>query len=412
MLNNNILTMTNNQNNVDIIKFSAVIAIEHKVSLLGQKLFNILWHNAYYNMTTQPKHTITVKKLLEYIPSAKNVGHLRKTLKKMCIPVEYNLFSKDKADWGFFALLPEAEIKDGTGVCEYAFTSKMIEMMAHSEKMYAKISLLIQQRYQGTKYGWFLYELCFDYKNTPGGGRTQKMSINKLKQYLGIEQSKYPTFKRLNYEVLKPAMRDLNKYSDLLVTMKTYKEGKQIMRVQFFMQDKSKETTIVPINNKSDNKEQLRILQRIGVSDKAITKIITRYSSEQISRALVIYKEKEEGKGVNHPTAFIESALKDGWNPKLTPEAPASKETKANDLALENVEIKKEQELYRGMTDNEKFNHMLKTSEALKKVYSKLTPENQEKVKQYAYETVFSSFEEFKPCCSPVFEKAKELKNK
>ena len=75
MLKNNRLPMINNQNNVDIIKFSAVIAIEHKVSLLGQKLFNILWHNAYYNMTTQPKHTITVKKLLKYIPSAKNVSH-------------------------------------------------------------------------------------------------------------------------------------------------------------------------------------------------------------------------------------------------------------------------------------------------------------------------------------------------
>jgi len=394
-----------------LIKPTGVIHIEHKVSLLGQKLFNILLAHAFPSLQTKTEHTITVKELLKYIPSAKNVSHLRKVLRELCIPVEFNIFDKDKEDWGFFALLPQAQIKKGTGICKYAFTSKMIELMADTSKMmYAKLTLLIQQKYRASKYGWFLYELCFDYKDVPGGGKTKKLPLEKLRQFLGVKEHQYVKYRSLNQHVLKKALADVNKQTELQVVSQEYKIGRKVTHIQYFV---SLKKNLPPqIISKDGNTNYSSIFRHLGVSESVIKKSIRDYTAEQISKALLVYREEEETKGVQYPTAFLEDALKEGWNPKLTPEAPASKETKTNDLALENAEIKKEQKLYHDMTDNEKFNHMLKISEVLKKVYSKLSTENQEKVKQYAYKTVFPSFEGFKPCCSPVFEKVKELKNK
>jgi len=400
--NKRILIMKYNKTKLDsLIKLSAVIAIEHKTSLMGQKLFNVLFANAYANMSTQNIHTITVKELLKYIPSAHNVNHLRKTLKQMCIPVEYNLFAKDKEKWGFFALLPEANIKENTGVCEYSFTSTMVKMMAKSEKIYTKINLLIQQKYQGTKYGWFLYELCFDYKGTPGG-KSPKMTIALLKKFLGIDPKKYTLFKRFHYEVLKPGIRDLNKYSNLHVEMKTYKEGRQVTHIQFVVKDKP---PTIEATQKLD-KSHYTILANCGVSDQAIKNITQKYSKEEIEHILLVYEEEKEQKGVIYPTAFFEKALLEGWNPKNS--LTKAKKIPVIDTQQNKERAEKTATIFKSGSNEEKYVCLIDENEFFKRKVEKLNEMKKKVFKKEAY-LIFDKHDNLKDMEGELMDKLSQL---
>jgi len=387
----NLIRNTPKKELTHLIKPTGVIHIEHKISLLGQKLFNVLLAHAFPTLQETKIHTIPVKELLKHIPSAKNVAHLRKTLKEMCIPVEFNIFDKDKEDWGFFALLPQAYIKPGTGICEYAFTPKMVELMSDTSKMmYAKLTLLIQQEYRASKYGWFLYELCFDYKDVPGGGKTKKLPLNLLRQFLGVKPHQYLKYRSLNQHVLKKALSDVNKRTELNITSEEYKEGRKVTHIQYFINLKKNEP--VNISSEDGKTDYSSTLKLLGISDKIIKSSMVDYSIEQIEKALLVYKEEEQSKGVKHPTAFFEESLKEGWNPKPQSEESADKEAEARQQAEDKAADLK---LYQGSTNEERFEELYKRQPApFKRGYKELSEKDQ-KLFREKFDVLFAEHDNF-----------------
>jgi plasmid replication initiation protein len=73
-----------------------------------------------------------------------------------------------------------------------------------------------------------LYELLIKFEKT--GWR--EMSVNDLKTAMGIA-GKYPEYKDLNKRVIAPAIKQLNKSSNLTVTLKTKKKGRAIVGLRF-----------------------------------------------------------------------------------------------------------------------------------------------------------------------------------
>lgn len=435
----------------EVVKHSGVIHVQHKVSLMGQQVFNVLLAYARKNLKTASTHKIAVKNILKHVPSAKNVKHLRKVLKEMCTPVEYNIFDKDKeAEWGFFALLPYAKIPKGSGICEYSFMDKMIELLANP-RMYAKINLLIQKRYSGNKYGWFLYELCFDYKEI---GKTPVMSIDELRHYFGMEGKEYKQFKIFKRDVINAALKDLNKQTDLNVTAETFRTGRKITHIQFHIKRKKGFKCPAPLNLKElpnalkhiqeqekppprhpqdappiqeipnipDESPLAEKLKMAGVAAVEIKPIIKNYSPERIKEAIEACRETAElRKGVRNPTGFIKAALRDGWQSnaglerrKKQAEDEKRRREEAAQKTREDREKKKlqtEEEKYASSTDEEKLEYVFERSSNLKTEYETLAPENQEKLKAYAYET-FSYFHNFGHPIMHIYREAKDLREK
>lgn len=433
-----------------VVKHSGVIHVQHKVSLMGQQVFNVLLAYARKSLETGGIHKIAVKDILKHVPSAGNVTHLRKILKEMCAPIEYNIFGKNKEDiWGFFALLPYAEIPKGSGICEYSFTEKMIELLANP-RMYAKINLLIQKRYSGNKYGWFLYELCFDYKEI---GKTPKISIERLKHYFGMEETQYKQFRIFNQKVINMALKDLNKQTDLNVEAETFRTERKITHIQFHIkrkrgfkspaplsleelpetleliqkqeepprhpQDLNPPKEIPDVPNESPLAEELKMA---GVAAVEIQPIIKDYSPERINEAIEACRETAELRGgVRNPTGFIKAALRDGWQSNAGLERrkkQAEDEKRRREEAAqktredrEKEKLQTEEEKYASNTDEEKLTYVLERSPNLKTEYEALTPENQEKLKAYAYET-FSYFHNFGHPIMHIYREAKDLRTR
>lgn len=403
----------------EVIKHSGVVQVQHKTSLLGQQIFNVLLAYAFNDLKTERTHRIEVSELMKYVPSAGNVTHLRKTLEQLCAPVKYNIFGKDKEEtWGFFALLPSAEIKKGSGICEYSFTEKMIEMLANP-RMYAKINLLIQNQYSGNKYGWFLYELCFDYKEI---GKTPKISIEDLKKYFGIEKTRYTEFSIFKRDVIKAAIRDINAQTDMDVKVKTFRTERKITHIQFHLVQKKNFKSPSPLIErlKPANLEMAGKLKEIGASAAAAREICEKHQQEKIEEALQCFKEAEEKpKGVSNPTGFMKIALEEGWQSQATvKERKRIEREKRFKEALEAEETeekrqaelaRKEEEKYAKSGNEERFEYVLENLSGFKESYDALDSENRNSLKEYAY-YVFDNFTNFKSTYKHILEELGKLK--
>lgn len=434
-----------------VVKHSGVVHVQHNISLMGQQIFNVLLAYAWKNLKTARTHKIAIKDILKYVPSAANVTHLRKVLKEMCTPIDLNIFGKDKKNiWGFFALLPYAKIPPGTGICEYSFTDKMIELLANP-RMYAKISLLIQKRYSGNKYGWFLYELCFDYKDV---GKTPSMSIDELKHYFGMKENQYKQFMIFRRDVINAALESINKQTDLNVKAETFRTGRKITHIQFHIKLKKGFKSPKPFNleelpnalkhiqeqeepparhpqdappiqeipNIPDESPLAEELKMIGVAAIEIKPIIKNYPPERIKEVIESCRETAELRGgVRNPTGFIKAGLRDGWQSgaglerrKKQAEDEKRRREEAAQKAREDTEKEKleaEEKKYASSNDEEKLKYVFEHSQNLRAEYEALTPENQEKLKEYAYET-FSYFHNFGHPVMHIYREAKDLRTR
>ncbi|MCV5421297.1 replication initiation protein, partial [Escherichia coli] len=73
-----------------------------------------------------------------------------------------------------------------------------------------------------------IYELLQQFRST--GERI--IALNDFRSMLGIE-NKYKQFRDLNKILIKPCITELNKKSDLVVTVETIKKGRTVAALHF-----------------------------------------------------------------------------------------------------------------------------------------------------------------------------------
>ena len=216
----------------EVIKHSAAIQVENRISLLERRAWNVLLANAYDELPTAETHRIAVTDLTRVLGyTSRNHLHLRETLKSLTSAMlEWNIVNKDKEVWGATTLLAEVEIEDG--VCTYAFGPTLRKRL-YNPKMYARISLSLQNLFQ-SKHALALYELCIDYLHEESNlGQTPFISIQDFRKLMGIPERMYPEFKKLNQYVIKEPLEEINEVTDLTVTAEYKKEGRSVVAVKF-----------------------------------------------------------------------------------------------------------------------------------------------------------------------------------
>ncbi len=126
----------------EVIKSSWVIHISHELSLLQQKLWNILLAPVYDNLVNQEIHSIDVRILCFYLGKNRSIQYLQTALSELCEIESFNLINKTKQAYSRnkFRLLSSAVIEDG--ICRYAFSNDLIPQLMNPPS-YAKINLLM-----------------------------------------------------------------------------------------------------------------------------------------------------------------------------------------------------------------------------------------------------------------------------
>ena len=217
----------------EVIKASPAIQVQSKMTLLQRRAWNVLLANAYDELPNTDIHSVSVVELAAKLGfNSKNEDYLKEILETLVdCKVEWNVLGKDKKqEWGIASLL--AEVRIGDGICFYQY-SHTLRQKLHNPRVYAKLNLRLQNRFR-SQYALVLWEVCFDYFDADRDqGETPFIPLGTFRELMGIEADEYRTFKALNRDVIKPAIKEINDLTNYHVEVEQKRIGRRIGELKF-----------------------------------------------------------------------------------------------------------------------------------------------------------------------------------
>ena len=217
----------------EVIKASPAIQIQSKITHLQRRAWNVLLANAYNELPNTDIYCVSVAELSRKLGFySHNEDYLKETLEALVdCTVEWNILGKDKEqEWGVASLLASAKIKDG--ICTYGFAPHL-RLQLHNPRIFTKLNLRLQNRFT-SRYALFLWEVCFDYFDTERDqGETPFIRLESFRELMGLEKEEYRTFKALNQNLKKPAIKVINDLTNYHVEVDQKRFGRRIAELKF-----------------------------------------------------------------------------------------------------------------------------------------------------------------------------------
>lgn len=284
----------------------AAIHISGKLTLLQRKLSNVLLLNAYDTLTQKTRHQIDARTLCLMIGyNSNDMETLKQSLRGLAETVaEWDMLDEaGRQEWGVSSLISYAKLKGG--ICEYAYSPALAEKL-HDPRVFALINLNIQRRFT-SGHALALYENCYRFVRT---GSTGWWPLDLFRRLMGVDGSAYyEVFKHLNAKVIKPAVDEVNRTSNILLAPETRKRGRVVTEIRFRIRE-NPQLGILDI----DDGEAVRHgavydrLRGLGVSDRLARQWIAEHGEAHVAAKM----DYVEGQGnVRSPVRYLTAALRE-----------------------------------------------------------------------------------------------------
>lgn len=300
-------------------KHVAAIHVSGKLTLLQRKLSNVLLLNAYDTLTSQQVHMIDARTLCLMIGyNSNDMDTLKQSLRGLAETVaEWDMLDeKGQQEWGVSSLLSYARLKGG--VCEYAYSPALASKL-NDPKVFALINLNIQRRFT-SGHALALYENCYRFVRT---GSTGWWSLDLFRRLMGVEDSVYyAVYKQLNAKIIKPAVAEVNKTSNIVITPEIRKRGRAVTDIRFKIAE-NPQLAILDLDDgagvrKSDIYSRL---QALGVSDRLARQWIAEHGEDHVGDKLQYVAGQG---GVQNPVGYLTAALRDDFKPQAAAAKPST----------------------------------------------------------------------------------------
>jgi hypothetical protein len=214
-------------------------------------------------------------------------------------------------DWGAMTLLAQAVLKNG--VCKYAYAPELQRKLADPE-IFGVINMNVQRQFERT-HSLSLYENCARYLKT---GSTGFHGVEKWRRLLGTIKydkdrnalpSTYDSYKVFKSKVLVPAVAEVNRVSNIFVTLHEEKVGRKVERIRFEVSE-NPQTSFLHESPESDGireTEGYKALQGIGFDGKLATSVI-ELMGEQYALNLAAHVKRP---GVDNPGGLAFTLFRD-----------------------------------------------------------------------------------------------------
>ncbi len=298
-------------------KHVAAIHVSGKLTLLQRKLSNVLLLNAYDTITSQARHQIDARTLCLMIGyNSNDMDTLKQSLRGLAETVaEWDMLDEEgRQEWGVSALLSYAKLRGG--ICEYAYSPALAEKL-HDPKVFALINLNIQRRFT-SGHALALYENCYRFVRT---GSTGWWSLDLFRRLMGVSDSPYyETFKHLNAKIIKPAVAEVNKTSNIVVTPELRKMGRAVSDIRFRIAE-NPQLAILDIDDGEGyrNTNVYSRLRALGISDRLARQWIAEHGETYVRQKLEYVAAQG---GVKNAVGYLSAALKDNYGAEVSPRNP------------------------------------------------------------------------------------------
>lgn len=289
-------------------KHVAAIHVSGKLTLLQRKLSNVLLLNAYDTLTQASSFRMDARTLCMLVGyNSNDFDTLKTSLRGLAETVaEWDMLdATGQQEWGVSSLLSYAKLKGG--VCEYAYSPALAEKLA-DPKVFALINLNIQRRFT-SGHALALYENCYRFHRT---GSTGWWPLETFRRLMGVEDSSYyEVYKHLNAKIIKPAVAEVNRTSNIVITPETRKRGRAVTDIRFLI-EANPQLAILDI----DDGEGLRRapvydrLRGLGISDRLARQWLMQHGEASVTQKLDYMAGRS---GVESPERYLAAALRDGY---------------------------------------------------------------------------------------------------
>lgn len=306
-------------------KHVAAIHVSGKLTLLQRKLSNVLLLNAYDTLTTGQVHMIDARTLCLMVGyNSNDMDTLKASLRGLAETVaEWDMLDdQGQQEWGVSSLLSYARLKGG--VCEYAYSPALAAKL-NDPAVFALINLNIQRRFT-SGHALALYENCYRFIRT---GSTGWWSLDLFRRLMGVEDSEYyAIYKHLNAKIIKTAVAEVNKTSNIVVTPEIRKRGRAVTDIRFKISE-NPQLAILDLDDGTGvrRSDVYARLQALGVSDRLARQWIAQHGEDHIAEKIAYVSQQ---RNVKNPVGYLSAALRDGFSAEAKPAAVST--SRAKDL--------------------------------------------------------------------------------
>ncbi len=356
---------------ITIRKHSSLIQTNIKeLTLIQRKLINYLIYvvqkNGYKDLYETNIHDL--KKMCNI--SITDTLYLKNQFRKLSeISIEFNYLNKDKQEtWQKMTFLASVEIFLGTGKIEFEFSKKLIERII-KPKMYSALNIVLIAGLRSS-YSVILYEFLRDYlSEIPSKHSIPFLTINQLKELMGININEYKLFQNFKVRVLDVAIKEINEKADISCNYKLIKmsgKGQKITGVQFYARKQEikkqfnlTEGILTEYSSAIESKSNIIKNEFIDkIPEEIIAEIPEKYRISSLFEE--INKKVKEGKAIDYiglnlryafkkakenPLYYAINALNKNYAGfDIEIEAKKAKEKKAQSVAMKDNESQKKRE--------------------------------------------------------------------
>lgn len=312
-------------------KPTATVQLSHSFTHGERKLLNTLMFYAQHQgkgYIANTRHDISLKDVYAAIgwTESNNIDALKNHMKVlMSTVIEWNQYEEDRTKpWEICTFITYGAIEKGR--LRYTINERIAEDMVRPT-LFAKVQLLVQGRFT-RKHALILYEY---FQDMIGRGKpTNEVSIDFILKHLGLKTDTYGQYKYLQRDVLKPAIAEINKYSDLTVSHKAIRSGRSTTGVSFsversesFQLSFDMPSSDAAGESDSTDIDVAQLLEQQGVTAKVAKSSVAQFGIDRCRAALMnLEATLKSGKPVNNTGAWLRTAIREGWKPptSVTPQ--------------------------------------------------------------------------------------------
>jgi plasmid replication initiation protein len=285
------------------------------MTVMQQKLTNIMLRHAQQNQAVEPATwKISVEEMLRLLNvKTRNYEHIEKTIDElMSIKVRLDVFEEKGLAKHFAVVFPYAKFY--AGEITFKIESKAILLLGDSPS-YTSLDLL-ELSALSKVCSVPLFEFCSRYL---GIGATRRIPWEDLRDMLVASKNipnkaqQWSTFKE---RYLDPAIKDINSSTKLYIEVETERYKTKVTNLRFHVSRQKLALDMSAAHSNSEAKKHLvDAMQAMGLLDKAIYKLLSTFTEEQIEGALKHTKwrvTESKLRKLTYPSRYFLTSLKSG----------------------------------------------------------------------------------------------------
>ncbi|PAK45909.1 replication initiation protein [Priestia megaterium] len=352
-----------------VTKSNILIESTYKLSLQEQRILLIMASKVQPNDETLKTYRFRAKDFIEIVGNKKGTGFYS-YLKEIVNGLQTKILTiKEKGRQRNYNWVITSIYEENEGYITLQFHPSLKYLFLELKEKFTSYQLENVVRLNSV-YSIRIYELLKQYERL----RKRELTLEELRHFLAIEPTKYKQYGHFKSKVLAVAQKEINNKTDIHFEFVEIKTGRKVTSIEFIItsspalngvssvKEKELELNQPPLEltgNEKENRLQHDLVS-LGVKPEKIEWVLSEFTKEQVERNIKYTQDRLSMGDITHPHSYVIKSIQKDYA-KASQESKVAKpkksirkelvpdfirETEDKDQVLENLTLKKRQELF------------------------------------------------------------------